>query len=101
MSLSRRFLVLLCHSMDDFPIVIFASVGEAKAFIDANPITECPRIESGLGWNSGPIVMAAYDKAGIDASTPLGFKISEFDEQTGHLISTDLYGPWEGVELVG
>jgi hypothetical protein len=36
------YLVLLMHGMDDFPIKLFTSEDDAKAFVEANPIVEKP-----------------------------------------------------------
>lgn len=69
-------LVVLVHSIDDFPIRMCDTRDEAKSFVDANPIREGEGLE--LGWESGPEVMAAYEVAEMDASTPMGFKIWHF-----------------------
>ena len=75
-------LVTLCHSMDDFPIKLCNSHAEAVAFVAANPIVDVEPSKSKRGmitdWTSGPEVMDSYNVAGIDAATPLGFKIWHF-----------------------
>lgn len=75
-------LVTLCHSMDDFPIKLFTSHAEAVAFVAANPIIDAEPSKNKrgkmIGWTSGPEVMDAYNVAGIDAATPLGFKVWHF-----------------------
>lgn len=71
-------LVVLVHSMDDFPIQIFETRDLAVAFVAANPIRTGGKLEQELGWESGPEVMEAFDLAGIDATTPMGFKIWHF-----------------------
>lgn len=70
-----KWLVVLCHSMDDFPIRLFSSYDDAAAFVKAHPI-----YTKGRDWWSGPAVMEAYGIAGVDASTPLGFKIWHFKD---------------------
>jgi len=87
--MGKIWLVLLMHTMDDFPIRLFKSEKEAREFVKANPIYV--RSSGGwyLEWYSGPEVMRAYDLAQCEAESPIGYKICCF--RSGRLVSDTIH----------